>query len=318
MPSDLHRKDKALFTLRDLKEWKPPAVTRIIQGGILNLQGKMVIFGGEGTWKSMVAQHLAHHLARGTDWLGFHTSLCNVIKVQVELPQYEDRERMLKYIEGSRRVYLARHLPLQPTSDQLAYHNKQAEEYASPTNMVYRTSQFLHIDESSGFESLKKNIILTQTEMPDLPLVLILDPLYKMFNRDLSSGEDISALINKFDVAMEELNFTTVIVAHSRKTQMDEEGNPQNLGSQDISGSRHLANWVDTIIRIDAGKGDETNTRFDFTFTKHRTAHIVIPRITVKWDTHTLHPIIINRKLPVDYKVDEGEIRDDYDFSHLD
>lgn len=322
MSSDIHSKDNRLYTLQDLSDWTPPPVTRIIAGGLLNLHGRMIIFGGEGSWKSMLAQHLAHCLARGSDWLGFRTSRCNVFKLQVELPQYEDRERMLQYNEGSKRIYLAKHPVTNPTPAELDRIESEAIDYAWPPNIISRTEQFIHIGTSFGFEDLKKNIITCKTELYDHPLVVILDPIYKMFGGDLSSAEDMDNFISKMDIVMSDakdgLDFTTIIVAHSRKTQLDERGRPQAMGSQDIAGSRHLMNWADTILRIDEGEEDETSTRYHLTFTKHRTARVSIPLFTIRWDSQTLHPTILHKRLPVDHKAeDTGIVRTDYDLSTL-
>ena len=160
MPSNIHNVDKRLYTLQDLADWTPPPITRIISGGLLNLHGKMIIFGGEGTWKSMLAQHLVHSLARGSEWLGFRTTRCNVFKLQVELPQYEDRDRMMQYAEGSKRIYMAK-FPSgsNPTPTEFDTIERAAIDYAWPPNIIYRTEQFIHIGLSSGFEDLRKNLI---------------------------------------------------------------------------------------------------------------------------------------------------------------
>lgn len=321
--SSIHNRSRQLFTIADLIEWKPPPITRIIAGGLLNARGKMIIFGGEGTWKSMLAQHLAHCLARGSNFLQFKTTKCNVYKLQVELPDYEDRDRLLQYAEGSKRIYISKYPADNPTPAQLDTIESKATDYAYPDNLVLRTEQFIHIGKPSGFEELRKDIALCKTEMNNYPLVVILDPIYKMFGGDLSDTRDMNYLIDNMDIAMssnprEGLDFTLIIIAHSRKEQIDSSGRPVALGSQDIAGSRHLMNWTDTILRIDAGEGDETSTRYNLTFTKHRTARVTIPFYTIKWDADTLHPEIIWKRFPTDTKLEDiSPIRGDADLSRL-
>jgi len=319
MSSELHSHDKQLYTISDLLSWTPPNITRIISDGVLNIRNKMLIFGDEGSWKSMLALHTAHCVARGTNWLGFRTTPSNTLKLQVELPLYMDRARTEKYCNGSKSIYLSRYTQAQP--DRLV---ELSTQYAYPPGVVNRTEQFLHIDESSGFESIKRSIESCISYLPAAPLVVILDPLYKMFNRNLSDEQDVKPMLEKFDVLMEDLGnrsgigISTIIIHHTRKSITDEKGTPLSLGSQDATGSRALVRWADTVLRIDPARGDETKTRVNLTFTKHRNAEALLPLITLRWDKDTLHPRILSRRRPIDESEDnELEIRGDADLSTL-
>lgn len=308
--SDIHDKDRQLYTISDLLEWKPPYHTHIISSGILNTKNRMIIFGDEGSWKSILAVHTGHCIARGSDWLGFRTYPSNVLRVQVELPMYIDRERLDKYCTSSKKIYLARDgrtdiLPAQ--ADEL---DMKANMYAYPENYISRTEQFMHIDESIGWESLLRNIRLLISELPNIPLVVILDPLYKMFSRDINEETDVKPLLDKVDLIMEDVKesagISFIIVHHTRKSKTDESGVPIAMGSQDATGSRAWMRWADTILRIDPDINDKTMTRITATFTKHRNAESVLPTIRIKWDRDTLHPHILQRIFPK-YE-DEGEV----------
>ena len=98
--SDIHSKSHHLYTISDLINWQPPHYTSIIHSGILNVKNRMLIFGDEGSWKSILVLHTAHSIARGSRWLGFDTTACNVLRLQAELPMYIDRERTVKYCNG--------------------------------------------------------------------------------------------------------------------------------------------------------------------------------------------------------------------------
>ena len=180
--SEIHSKDKQLYTIQDLLDWTPPTNYRIISGGVLNVKNRMIIFGDEGSWKSILALHTAHCIARGSRWLGFRTNRSNVLRLQVELPMYTDRERTDKYCAASKQTYIARDRHENVTSAELDSLDAKATEYAYPL-VISRTEQFIHIDESSVWDSLRRNIQLCISELPSLPLVVILYPLYKMFNR---------------------------------------------------------------------------------------------------------------------------------------
>jgi len=316
--SSIHDKDKQLFTITDLLEWKPPHYTRIISSGVLNTGNRMIIFGDEGSWKSIMAVHTAHCIARGSSWLGFKTYPSNVLRLQVELPMYIDRERLEKYCLGSQHIYLARDGKTNVTSEELDKLDAKARAYAYPDNYVSRTEQFLHIDESIGWESLLKNIRLLVSEFPDLPLVIILDPLYKMFNRDINEETDVKPLLDKVDLIMDEIRsvgVSFIIVHHTRKAKSDESGIPIAMGSQDATGSRAWMRWADTVLRIDPDPSDRTLTKVTATFTKHRNAESVLPITSIRWDRDTLHPQILNRFFPK-YE-DEGDIALRGDLSKL-
>tara|TARA_Y100000310_G_scaffold345865_1_gene471880 strand:+ start:23802 stop:24620 length:819 start_codon:yes stop_codon:yes gene_type:complete len=260
----------------------------------------------------MLAMHIAHCISRGSHLLGFNTTPSNVLRLQVELPQYKDRERNEKYCIASKSIYIAKHRKYVPVTElDLANLDATATTYAYPPTVINRTEQFIHIDESSGWESLKQDIENCVTYLPAAPLVVILDPLYKMFNRDLNNEVDVKPLLDKMDILMDSVSsisgISFIIIHHTRKALTTDKGLPVNLGSQDATGSRALVRWCDTNLRIDPVPNDNTLTRMKLTFTKYRNAEDTLPTITLKWNRTTLHPQIISRTIPVDDN-DEEEI----------
>lgn len=313
--SDIHDKDKQLFTITDLLEWKPPYHTRIISAGILNTSNRMIIFGDEGCWKSILAKHTGHCISRGSDWLGFKTFPSNALSVQAELPMYIDRERAEKYCIGSKQIFLAKYGHTDPSKL-----DARATEYAYPKNYISRTEQFFHIDSSIAWESLLRNIRLSITELPPAPIVVILDPFYKMFGRNINEGTDVMPLLDKIDIAMDELGDTGlsfIIIHHTRKSITDEKGQVVALGSQDATGWRGLSRWADTMLRIDPDPEDRTMTKVTATFTKHRNAEDVLPIIHLRWNRDTLHPQILQRLMPKYEDEGELELRGQADLAQL-
>lgn len=318
--SDIHERDKQLYTTQDLLAWTPPPTQRIISGGVLNVSNRLLIFGDEGAWKSILALHTANCIARGSRWLGFKTYPSNIFRLQVELPMYIDRERIEKYCAGSKDIYIARG-EQNVSSTELDRLDAKANEFAYPL-IVNRTEQFIHIDESSGWESLRRNIMTCIEILPQLPLVVILDPLYKMFNRNLSESTDVKPMIDKIDLIMDEASkfapgLSFIIIHHTRKTGVDVTGKPIFQGSQDATGWRGLVGWADTVLRIDPDPKDATDTKINIRFTKHRNADDVMPIVRIRWDRNTLHPQILSRVLPI-YEEDEDlELRGDSDIAQL-
>lgn len=318
MSSDIHGKDKQLYTVSDLLEWTPPKRLRIISNGILNVKNKMLIFGDEGSWKSVLALHTAHSISRGSPWLGFKTYPCNVLRLQVELPMYTDRARIEKYCLASKEIYIARHKDNIPEPDLEA----AANHYAYPYNAINRTEQFIHIDEVSGWESLRKNIETCIMFLPEAPLVVILDPLYKMFNRDLNNEQDLKVLLDKADIVMEDFSkyvpgISFIIIHHTRKSKAGEYGQTADMGIQDASNSRSLVKWVDTAIRVYPEPHDKTRTKVKMVFLKHRNAETVLPEVRIRWDRLTLHPQILGRDYPLMEEDENLEERGEYGITAL-
>ena len=311
--SDIHSKSHRLYTVQDLLSWQPPPATRLIHSGILNINNRMLIFGDEGSSKSILALHTAHTLSRGSQWLGFMTSPCNVYRLQVELPMYTDRERIAKYCYSSRTIYLAKHTQQILNSDHADRLEELAKSYSYPSTIINRTEQFIHIDESSGWESLKQDIDNCISFLPPAPLVIILDPLYKMFNRDLNNETDFKPLIDKMDILMADskVGIAFIIIHHSRKSQTDSTGAVLNLGSQEATGTRAILRYVDTAMQVIPYHNDPTLSRVTAVFTKHRNAEEPLPVIGIKWNRDTLHPQLLYRKAPVYEDTDEIEERGD-------
>lgn len=311
--SDVHKHNKDLYTIQDQLAWQPPPITRIIHEGVLNSKSRMLIFGDEGSWKSILALHTAHSIARGSRWLGFRTTTSNVFKLQAEMPMYMDRERTEKYCIGSKELFIARSSPVADTdeNDSLA---DATLAYAYPERVISRTERSIHIDDAFGFQSLKDNIYSCIQHLPSASMVIILDPLFKLFGKDLSSEVDVKPMLENIDRLLEDTNSSIIIVHHTRKSVTDDKGRPVDLGSQDATGSRALVRWVDTILRVDPIQSDETFTRVALTFTKHRNSEGYLPRIVVRWDKGTLHPQITSRIMPTDEDMD---IRGSFDLKTL-
>ena len=308
MPSIIHSRDSSLYSVSDLLQWQPPPVTRIIDKGIFNVGNKMLIFGDEGSWKSILTIHTAVCLANGTDWFGYSTTQCNLLKIQVELPQYSDRNRIEKYLLGHKRILEAKLLPrCKDDAERLSAHSFIKAQLELP-NMINRTDHFLHIDELAGIESLKRNIELCLINLPSRPLVIILDPLYMIVGGDPNKNDDMKRLLQNIDLAVSDyerkgFSISTIIIHHMKKPDVDNTGRTVNGGSNDQSGTRDFQKWADTIIRLDL---DINNSkRIGFRFTKHRNAEEDLYDFEIKWNRDTLHPQVTNRFIRHDPKEED-------------
>jgi RecA-family ATPase len=313
--SSIHAKDSDLYTVADLQHWQPPSVLRIIHKGIFNVNNRMLIFGDEGSWKSILTIHTAHCLANGSEWFGFKTTQCNVLKIQVELPLYSDRERTLKYESGHERILSAKILKNYNLPEEKTKALEWVKAQSHPTNLINKTATFYHIDESFAYENMKKAIDICLTELPSHPLVVILDPLYMLVGGNPNDGAEMKKLLTNIDLAMSyyaSKNFyiSFIVIHHMKKPDVDSNGHNVNGGSNDQSGTRDFQKWADTVIRLDLSPAN--SKRVDFRFTKHRNAEEDLPDMELKWHRETLHPQVTARYIRKDPKdEDEIEIRGD-------
>jgi hypothetical protein len=282
----------------------------------------MMIFGDEGSWKSILSIHLAHSIANGSYWLGFPTTQCNVLKIQVELPMHSDVTRTLKYCSAHEQIFYQKHMSACHTEAELANLKSLAHTAAYPPNLISRTEQFMHFDEAFGLGSLDKNIRNCITNLPPRPLVIILDPLYMIVGGDINKEAEMKKFLDNINITLSKYEkdgcqLAIVIIHHNRKDHTDNTGLAVNMGSQDATGTRAFARWFDTIVRLDL---DENNSkRVSFHFTKHRNAEDDLPDLELKWHRDSLHPQIAKKFYRKDSTdEDEIEIRGEGDYTQLD
>ena len=310
--SDIHSLDGDLFTVHDLLAWKPPPTRHIVWDGVLDAGHRLQIFGDEGSWKSMSAIHLAYSIANGTRWMGFHTSPATVLYIQGEMGRVSVRNRMEKYCNGTKNIYLAKPLAVPAEAE-------RADKLAYPASVITQVIQFIHLDEQAGISSLRRKVDIIFSQFPNQPLVIILDPLYKMFHHDLTVAKEVSYFCENMDLLLYDYNtykngvqrqLALVFVHHSRKFSTDKDGNRISSGSEESFGAKQLAWWSDTVLNTCLNGDDETKTTVDYIFTKHgRDSEGTLPKlITVRWNKETLHPRILRRLMP-SYPEDEIEAR---------
>lgn len=309
MSSEINKLDKDLLSVQDLIDWKPPPLQRIIWNGVLDVGGKFELFGNEGSWKSASALHLAFSVATGRKWLGFKTSPANVIYLVAEGGRAATRNRVVKYCSGTKSIYLAK-------SGDIPNELARCEALSYPSNVVIRYIDMLHLDEQAGIHSLRRNIDSLIMCSPPLPILVIIDPLYKMFHHDLTKANEMSYFIENIDLLLSDYNrekdgylrqLAVVVIHHPRKVSSDNEGREVRHGSDESFGAKELSWWFDTVMQMNLDPRDKTKASVDVEFTKHgRNAEAALPEyIKLRWDRGTLHPQIITRRMP---QIPEDEI----------
>jgi len=274
----------SIDNIHQLIAWKSPYKgVPIISRGILLPRTRLFLFGSPKTWKSMTSVHTAFTIAEGLPWFGLRTSKATILKVQAELPKMVDRERILKY---------------------------QNHNNSKPDNIFFKTPQERYkLDTTWGYNALSRDVDEVLARAPDTPLVVILDPLYKMFAGKITDEYDVKKFQDNMDELINRKGISLILVHHSRKSkgETDQEGRLIDMGAEEAIGSSYWGNWCDTMIRLRllnpyAGKNE---VAFSFEYT--RNAEDFLPNFTVRWERATLHPTIL--KKDSDYTEREPSVR---------
>lgn len=271
-------------TLSQLRQWQPSyRPDALIEDGLLLPGTTMMLFGAAESWKTMNSIYLACCLARGEPWYGYATKPVTVLMHQAELPKYQAKLRVLKYIDSNRK----------PSSNLFFY---TAED-----NMF--------LDTTYGVGVLTKQIEEVARRAPDqdLPIVVILDPLKHYMQGHISDEYDVSKFQRNLDPLRKKQVITFIIVHHARLTRVDASGQIIDLGAEEMMGSSYWNNWLDTIVRTKVTNPFTGKDTVNVSFGKHRNAQKFHPAFTVRWRRATLEPEIIQRDIIED---EEPSVRD--------
>ena len=267
-----------------LLQWQPDyRPDAVIEEGILFPGTVMMLFGAAGTWKTMNTLHLAYSIGSGKDWFGFKTSSATILSHQVELPKLLFKDRFVKY--------------------------KQGNSMSSPNVFFTTPTDDVMLDTSHGLAELTKNIeeVRRRAHDPQLPLVVILDPLMLYVAGHISDEYDVKKFQRNINSLRRRYNTTFIIIHHARLTRTDSSGQVVDLGAEEIMGSSYWNNWLDTIVRLRITNPFSGNDIVKMDFGKTRNAQNFIPGFTVKWHRSNLNPEVIDRDV---IEEDEPTIRD--------
>ena len=205
-------------SLAELLAWKAPYVKHLIGNGLLVPQGKAILFGPYKSWKSMSAIDLSFSLASGVPWLGFSTTACSVLVIQLEIPKYEYQQRILKYSLGNK---------------------------LNPTTIYFENIRNLKLDKGWGIAQLESWIQETGAQ------VVVIDPIYKVVSGRLTDEYDIRQFTDRMDEIIDKHKVSMVLIHHEGK-DMIIEGEKYDRGADASFGSAVFGWWCDTSIELRA------------------------------------------------------------------
>lgn len=271
--------------LNQLRQWQPPyRPDTIIEDSLLLPETAMLLFGSAKAWKTMHSTHLAFCLASGKPWFGYETRRATVLKIQVELPKFQDKERIMKYARNVN---------------------------GNTPNIFFQTPEDdLLIDTTYGKQALMKYIeeVQRRTPNPDDPLVVIIDPVYLLMRGSVSDEVDVKKLQQNLMEARRKLHVTLILVHHARLKKTDADGSIVDMGAEEVMGSSLWNNWCDTMVRFDLINPYQGANTTKVTFAYHRNAQQFHPSFTVKWKRSDLTAELIQRDIIEDEELSARDL----------
>lgn len=208
-----------LIDLWELCEQDFPDYDWLIEG-LLERQGRVILFGEEGIGKSLLTLQALVQAACGLPVLGrWRTPRpLDVLYLDLEIPRRSVRRRGLGFLKR---------LELEPK------HGVRSVPYFS-------RQSGLDLHSVSGKATLMRMVEGTK---PDL---VVIDPVYKLFSGDILYEKDVKPVLTFLDEIREEFNCGLWLVHHPRKSI--DAGYTRGSVASDMFGASVLLRWPELIL----------------------------------------------------------------------
>jgi hypothetical protein len=267
-------------TLHEFLEWEPEYPASIIGDGVLYDGDRLFLYGKQKSFKSMLALNLGLSVAFNEPWLGFETGCASVLYLQTEVPHFWLRNRLDKMMHSwVSRAHANGDIPI------CVKCGKKHQE------LHFWTEPYIKLDSPSGLAILQKHLEKLK------PKLLIIDPLYKVVSGNILDPNVIRDFGDTMDIMRDKHKFTLVVIAHSRKGEID----PAEWSGDDLMGPALLSAWADNVLRVvrRGGKND-LNPRLLVTFDmlRHAQKPIEDMEVTLNSDTLEFQKTLQSDRLP--------------------
>src|SRR3990167_2952929 len=201
---------------------KPKAIESYIEPRVLVKQGRLFLFAEAGIGKTLLVHNLAFSLAMGLPWLG----------MSVPKPT-----RVLMWAAEGSPDFFWEHTFM------LDQHYKCSESDMRD-NLWLEHNMDVRLNTKDGAE---RGLAIFKAAQPE---VIILDPLYKLMRGAESDQETAKWMVDFLDAVIGSLDCSVVLVHHSRKRLISQDGRVVNQGKAEARGHTTLTqDWPDTEIQ---------------------------------------------------------------------
>lgn len=229
----------------------------------------------------MLALHTAFTLAEGKPWFGFNTSRCVTAILQLEIPKAAYKIRVMKYAKGAG---------------------------ITNANIYFKTEYYLKLDSGYGINLMNKELSAIKDRHPDLHLVVVFDPLYKIISGHINDPSDMGRLCDSLDNLRDKLKCSIIIIHHEGKAIITSEGK-YDRGSEAMLGSSILNNWCDTAISLQLLNPHTGGDRVQVSFELVRLAETLLPKLEIHWHRSSLWPELVKKHYDEEITEDDITIR---------
>ena len=212
-----------------------PAVPSLMGDGIIVPEGRVIIYGDPGTYKSFATLQLCYALENGSEWLGYEIEKnCRVMYLQAELIPKRMQER-----------------------------GQRMEDYYGEGELTYTYTRDFTLSTTDEWEALTNLVEENKAEF------IFLDPMSQL----LSGSEIDDGLMRRFFKGLDILTTVTGagvgLVHHSWKSISDGNGGVRYSGASDLRGHSTIHAWADSIVRL-SRNGIPGIIEADWQKTRHR------------------------------------------------
>ena len=208
-----------------------PSLPFIVGSGIMPTAMKAIMFGPPKKGKSLVLNQLALSIAHGTDWMGFKTNQKRVLYMNFEVGHRSWQLRLRKYCHMA--------------------------GIAMNNNMLLVSDLMgIRLDTPSGQAEMEKLVAIHK------PHLIIYDPFKKIISTSSTNEDSVLACTDFCDKMIFNYGVSVFICHHTRKSKVTQSG-VLDLGAQEMTGTYHLAQWVDSIISLMPVAQDKVRLEFE-------------------------------------------------------
>jgi RecA-family ATPase len=208
-----------------------PEPPYIVGGGIMPTAMKAIMFGPPKKGKSLILNQLAMAVIHGNNWIGFKTNKKKVLYMNFEVGHKSWQVRLKKFSRANGAAL---------TSDLLLVSDLMG----------------VRLDTPAGQAEIEKLVAVHK------PNLIIFDPLKKIISEGATNEESVLACTDFCDKMIWNYSVSIFICHHTRKSKVAQAG-VVDLGSQEMTGVYHLAQWVDSIISLVPVAEDKIRLEFE-------------------------------------------------------
>lgn len=208
-----------------------PDLPYIVSDGVMPSGMKAIMFGPPKKGKSLILNQLALSVIHGVDWLGFKTNPKRVLYMNFEVGHRSWQTRLRKYCKGSGLVL----------NDNL---------------LLVSDLTGVKLDTPTGQAEMEKLVSVHK------PQLIIFDPFKKIISASSTNEESVLACTEFIDKLIYTYGVSIFICHHTRKSKVVQSG-VLDLGSQEMTGTYHLAQWVDSMVSLSPVAQDKIKLEFE-------------------------------------------------------